>query len=389
MKKIRTLIVEDESDKSTAISNEIRTFFGVGVEITLCDNFSAAVREIIGTSYDFIVVDLLLPSRPGDIPIDRSEEIVEHLSESALNKHTTVVAVSKFPDVVSQRRSTFSKSAIHLIGYQNEAEWKSCLRICMQRVSFATAYDFVIICALEKERSAYCAVHVDGFVFGEPFIREGLDCREIRIGELEGVCIKQPRMGLVDSSIIAAKSLQVFRPKVIAMSGICGGFVGKSPLGHLIVSEITWEHQAGKWDGDNFEIRTYQESLSNEVRTVLSQMLEEDPELARLASKKHEIQMPSTGGSLRPTVSGSSVVASKSRADLIKDQHDKLAGIDMEVFGVFRAAAIYGASLHCFAAKTVVDFSDEAKGDTLQEAGSILSARFTVNAMIRLFKELE
>lgn len=389
MKNFRALVVEDDQEKANSIKSEIAQFFGGDIEVTICRNLSASVREILTTKYDFIVIDLMLPSRDGDTPTDFSNEIIEHISQSEFNQYTTVVAISKFRQVIDERRSIFARSAIHLICYDDEVEWKSCLKICMQRVVFDLAYDFVIVCALEKERTAYEAIKDDHFKYGDPFIRDGLDCRELSYDGLTGVCVKLPRMGLVDASIIAAKALHAFKPKLIAMSGICGGFSGQYELGHLIVSDITWEHQAGKWNGDDFEIRTYQEKLSNDVQTVLSQMLEEDPNLNSLASAQHEIQMPNQGVSMGPTASGSSVIASKSHSDKIKDQHPKVVAIDMEVFGIYRAAAIYGEPVHFFAAKTVVDFSDEAKEKTLQQAGSILSARFTVKAIARIFELLD
>lgn len=59
----------------------------------------------------------------------------------------------------------------------------------------------------------------------------------------------------------------------------------------------------------------------------------------------------------------------------------------MEVFGVHRAAALYQEPVICFAAKTVVDLADEAKGDDLQQAGAILSARFVIQAIEALLQE--
>jgi hypothetical protein len=52
----------------------------------------------------------------------------------------------------------------------------------------------------------------------------------------------------------------------------------------------------------------------------------------------------------------------------------------MEIYGIYRAAALHGGVL-CFAAKTVVDHADEAKGDGMQQDGAILSARFMSKAI--------
>lgn len=176
--------------------------------------------------------------------------------------------------------------------------------------------------------------------------------------------------------------------RLICMSGICGGFREEAPLGTLLISDTTWEHQAGKWNADGFDIRSYHEPLHNDVRTVLNQMLLRDPDLASLKSRPHEVQVPSVGGKIAPITSGSAVIASTGYAATIERQHGKVAGVDMEIYGLHRAAALHGEVL-CFAAKTVVDHADEAKGNALQQGGAILSARFVVKAIEQVLASCE
>ncbi len=384
MRKVNVLIVEDEIGKRDEIAAEISNFFGMGAYIDYSDTFGDATQKIITTKFDLIVIDLLLPRRKNDDPVDVSEEMIDHLSNSDCNRMTTVVAISRFGDVVSQRRGEFAKAGIFLINYSQADEWKSCLRVCMQRVEFRTVYDFVIVCALEIERSAFQGVTHTGFEYGELATLQGLDVREFLLGDLRGVCVLQPRMGLVDASIVTARALDAFDPKLICMAGICGGFSGEVNLGALLISDVTWEHQAGKWKGTQFEIRGYQESIGNDTRTVLSQIIERDQKLTQLSSKPHEIQVPSEGAYILPTVSGSAVIASTKYANTISKQHGKVAGVDMEVYGVHRAAALHGQPVICFAAKTVVDHGNEAKESKLQQAGSLLSARFVIKAIEQL-----
>ncbi len=62
-------------------------------------------------------------------------------------------------------------------------------------------------------------------------------------------------------------------------------------------------------------------------------------------------------------------------------QHRKMAGLDMEMYGVYKAAELSSGNPLFFGAKTVVDLADSAKGDTYHEYGSILSARFVLDAI--------
>lgn len=387
MRRVSVLIVEDDDEKRNDVRAVIADFFGNDAVFDCCDTFGVATQKIHSNKYDLIVLDLLLPRRKGDDAVDVSEEMIDHLVASNLNRLTTVVAISQFEDVVTQRRGNFAKAGVFLIDYSAADEWQSCLRVCMQKVAFNTVYDFVVVCALELERSAFAAVSEKGFAYGDLGSAHGLDVRELAIGDLRGVCVLQPRMGLVDASIVAARALDAFNPKLICMAGVCGGFSGEVKLGALLVSDVCWEHQAGKWDGPNFEIRSFQEPMDNANRITLSQMIEKDQKLTSCASKPYEVQVPSEGAYILPTVSGSAVIASTAYADLIAKQHGKVAGVDMEVYGVYRAAALHGRPVICFAAKTVVDHADERKDAKLQQSGAILSARFAVQAIAELLKE--
>jgi len=387
MRRVRVLVVEDETDKRDAVREEIRSFFEGGVEIEECATFGQAARSLAKSQFDLVVTDLLLPRLEGQVPTDVSEELIEQFAESELNRSATVVAVSRFEEVVAQRRGAFTRAGILLIGYSKDDAWRSCLRVCMQRVASRTVYDFVVVCALELERTAFEAVSRDDFIIGSYVRSAGLDGREVSLGGLEGICVLQPQMGLVDAGIVASRALSAFSPRLICMTGVCGGFAAQAPIGTLVVSDFSWEHQAGKQLPDSFEIRSYQESMGNETRIVLSQLIEEDRCLSRLASKRHEVAVPSFEAVLGPSVSGSAVIASEKYAARIAEQHGKVAAVDMEVFGIYRAAALHGSPVICFAAKTVVDHADEAKGATPQQPGAILSARFAVEAIGRLLPE--
>ena len=384
MRKIRVLLVEDEAEKRQKIAQELEIFFADELQLETSETLSDAARMIFNAEFDLIVVDLLLPRRSGEEPIDVSEEIVDHCTNSSLNQLTAVVAISRFDDAINRRRDHFARANITIVKYSDNGDWKHCLLVCMQRVAAKTFCDFVIVCALGKERAAFDGVTDTEFSLGSLVSYAGLDCREICIGDFHGFCVLQPKMGLVDAAIIATKVLDTFSPRLICMSGICGGFKGSTELGRLIISDYSWEHQAGKWQGDIFELRSYHEHLNIDVRTALSQLAEEDRYLTCIAPKPSEQNLPMTRVELCPSVSGSAVIASDAYAEKIADQHGKVQAIDMEVYGLYRAASLFGKPVMCFAAKTVVDLAGEEKGDDLHKAGALLSARFVVLAIGRL-----
>lgn len=381
----KVLIIEDEEAKLNEIEGVISSYFcDHKVEFVKCSIFATAAKSIYENRFDLIVTDLMLPRRLGDEPSDFSNDLLDFLANSDLNSSAVVVAISQYDGIIKEQAEAFRRFGIFLLDYQNDLEWRSCLKICMQRVEQRQAFDFAIICALEEERAGFRDVG-DLVTFGALQKYHGLDCRDIEIDGLQGVCVLQPRMGLVDAAAISSQVLSAFRPRLICMSGICAGFEDEVELGTLLISDPCWEHQSGKWKGDDFKMSHYQEPLQNEVRTVLSQLIEEEPSCKNLRVGLHGIdQEVDRAAIIAPTVTGSAVIASKNRADTIREQHRKVGGLDMEVYGLYRAAAIHSENVIYFAAKTAVDLATEAKGDDLHNVGAVFSARFVVKAIQRL-----
>ena len=86
-----------------------------------------------------------------------------------------------------------------------------------------------------------------------------------------------------------------------------------------------------------------------------------------------------------PFASGSAVIASKEKLAKVQDQHRNVAGIDMELFGIYLAVKLSGNSqMEFFGVKTVVDMADKSKNDELHEYGCMVSARITALAISAL-----
>ena len=384
MRKIRVLLVEDNKTKRQKIRDEVETYFDRNVEVDTCDNFSLATQNIFQNEYELMILDLLLPRRTGDDPSDISGELLEHVKASEPNRHATCVAISAFGQAIEQHQLDFTKAGILLVKYGPSDDWKSCLNVCMQRVANKSCYDFVVLCALVKERDAFEYVKEEGFALGEYVTSGAMDGREMSLGELRGICIVQAEMGLVDAGVLATKALDAFAPSLICMSGICGGFPGRAKLGGLIVSGSVWDHQAGKWTGNEFELRDYRENLEPDIRISLSQLVEDDPKLIGLRDGISEEMLPVVDAKVGPSVSGSAVIASTLYGEKIARSHGKVAAVDMEVYALYRAAKLHGRNVKFFAAKTVVDLANEDKDDDYQHYGAVLSARFVTRSIRRV-----
>lgn len=378
---INVLIIEDTKAKRDQIADEIKAYFnGDALNFSFAESVQTAVKCIFERTYDVIVTDLLIPRRAGEQAVDVSEDILEHIRDSAANSKAAVVAISQFSHLVEERRRRFVEAGIILIHYDDGGRgWKGSLNVVLQRVEKKTSLDFVIVCALEKERNAFRSADCQ---IGELSMISDLDCLNMSVGDLKGVCVKPPRMGLVDASIISARAIELLSPRLICMSGICAGFSGEVEIGTLVVSDVCWEHQAGKWAEDTFKLEHYDIGLENDVRSKLSQFIERGSPFDAYKSNMHsDTKVLSQPVVLKPTVTGSAVIASEERIADIKAQHRKLGGLDMEMFGLYRARELSMSKPICFGAKTVVDLADSAKGDSVHTYGAVLSARFTIDAI--------
>jgi nucleoside phosphorylase len=51
-------------------------------------------------------------------------------------------------------------------------------------------------------------------------------------------------MGLVAAAVVATMTLERFEPRLVCMSGICGGVSGDSEIYDLLVTQICHQHDA-------------------------------------------------------------------------------------------------------------------------------------------------
>ncbi len=307
------------------------------------------------------------------------------MQASEKNRGTATVALSGFDSVVEEHRRDFADAGVLLVRYdQSSSAWIDVLKACLQRYVQRSRFDFVVICALDKEREAFNSTRAVNLELKNIL---GLDCMTMDIGEYSGACIKLPRMGLVEASIISTRAIEIFSPKLLAMSGICAGVAGQSDIGTLIVADMCWEYQAGKWADKGFRIEHYDVGLTASTRTALNHFAAQDKGALKLKTDlTDDLKLRAQPVQFSPMATGSAVIASQERIDAIAEQHRKMAGLDMEMFGLYKAADLAGHDMIVFGAKTVVDLADSSKGDQFHRYGAVLSARFVCDAIPYLLK---
>ena len=242
-------------------------------------------------------------------------------------------------------------------------------------------FDFLIFCALQEERNPYVAL-IDGTATS----RGGIDCLDVQIAEKKGSVILFPQMGLVNAAVIAGLCIDRFKPAVVGMSGICGGFQHRAEMGQLFICGMAYEYQSGKWTSDGFRQEPYQVTTDQITLTKLKHLADTNGLLSKLelgfnGERPKALHKPEVG----IFTSGSAVIADQNYLSQIENIHRKVNALDMEVFAVQRAAELSPHRPPSISAKTVVDLCDQAKSNDLHAYGSFISAQFLILAIKEFF----
>jgi len=383
---MKILILEDEDFKFNEINEYVNEIIPEA-KVIRKENWLDYHFAVTESRFDLILLDLVVPrSSKEKIQEDHYESLVETTRDYRSKSFQTPAIVLTRYALDADAISSLNLVDINVIYYNSHGKWREALKMKLLSARPTKKFDFVIICALDKELQAY-----EGLTdtWGPLITISGLMCREIRIGAFDGVLVKMKRMGLVAAAIAASFSLERFEPRMICMSGICGGVVGESGIYDLLISQSCNQHDAGKWEADGFKAEHYDVQIDVPVHNKLievSAAFEKKINHAYLNPSKKEIPKGKKFVNFKMiseavTSSGSAVIAEAGKISSLSVGHRKLTGFDMEVYSVYESARHAQKRTVFFAAKSVVDDGGENKGDNFHRIGCLISAEFVVEAI--------
>ncbi|RXE52670.1 MULTISPECIES: hypothetical protein [Pseudomonas fluorescens group] len=350
--------------------------------ITRAENFFHAQRVLEREQYDILILDLVVPVRPDGSPEDITGDISGlRLDELCKNRNTPAIALTQFEEKAEEGFRNLNNLGVTVVTYSSDdGHWIGAIDRFIELNQPPLKYDFVIICALRKERDAY---HSLGYSIGEEVIIDDLSCKVLTIGSLRGLVVVPTRMGLVSSAITSTKCIERFKPKIIGMSGICAGFDHSSKIYDVIVPERCYQHDSGKWTDDGFIMEPYQAALDESVRLKIDRILNRNGFLDSLLRDiiPGATEFPpgtdaiSCSAKLAVSSSGSSVVASSAQSEDMKLYHRKGAAFEMEAYALYDAAVSSCHKPIFFSAKSVVDNGSVSKSDCYHRIACLVSAR--------------
>ena len=396
---LKVFVVEDDAAKFGRIHNAL-TADGIdasSIEHAVCA--AQALEKLETTSFDLMLLDVNLPRRLGDSPSRGGGlEVLHELSRSDQHQRPRyIVGITAFEDVIDEFGDAFNDHLWSLVHYSDNSDrWISRLRVKMSYIralkgsenfsdGVTFGVDLAIVCALE------------GVEF-EAVRRLPLDWEPLRLphdetrylsgsvqndkGVFSVVAAAAPRMGMPASSVLASKMIHQFRPRYIAMVGICAGRASKVKIGDIIVADPSWDWGSGKisskMDIPQFEPSPHQKELDGSIVSIVKDLAEDH---AMMANLKHEARGKKPPFELSvhvgPLASGAAVVAHKPTFDGLLDQHRGLLGIDMEAYAIASAAGGRGSPRpKAVIVKAVCDYADQDKDDDYQEYAAAVSAEF-------------
>lgn len=385
---MRFLIVDDDQRKAESLSAELLAAGVRSADIVIADTAAAARRELSQSAFDAMLIDVLLPARANAQPSGETslELICQIIDDGASAAPKYIVGVTASLDALRDHEAAFRNKTLLLLPVNPASdEWKVPLRnlvLFMQRARDARDkfdYDICVLCALRTPEMD--AILQTWPITAEPekLLNGSVLYRDSTI-EISGVnrrlVLAHPaQMGPIAAAHATESLLRKFRPRVLLMTGICGGFSDHVKVGDVVIADRTWDWQSGKWaDGVNLLAAPDQREASARLlglaRTIENDRAREFHDAFSGARPENQSRVL-----IGPMVTGSSVVASIDIQRVFRQQHRKMLGVDMECYGVYYAVSMSpGPQTEVICVKAVSDLADREKADDFQRFCSHMSA---------------
>jgi nucleoside phosphorylase len=391
MKEIRALIVEDQQSKVAKVVEFLLHSKLLSRErIDVAQSGIDARRLLRAHQYDLMILDVVLPNRPEDAPQKEGgvELLRELMDRDVMQRPRYIVGLTAYPEAFQSAAGEFADYTWAIVQYQeNENSWQDPIEQLLRHITrtmsrsdggLEYSSDICVVTALDMELDSLLRLEwgwSDLRVQGDAvtYKQANVSCGGDQVRVIAASC---PRMGMVSAAVFSTNIIRTFRPRLIVMTGICAGIRERVSVGDVAVADPSWDYQSGKLVRGGFEVAPHQLPLISALRRRIAELNKNDL-LGRIrAAWGGAVPLGGEiGMHIGPFASGSAVLADKDRLRQLREQHRNLIGIDMEVYGVYAAAAEAPApSPYAFAVKGVSDLGDESKGDEFKEYASYLSA---------------
>ena len=399
---MKILIVDDQETKVEVVRRVVEdACAGAVCEIRIASTVTETAQLLTEISFDLLILDVRLPIRRGESPQENGAVTLLDQIQARNDYHVPehIIGLTAYEETDKETVLAFSEFGWNLLRYEEAAnKWQRVIRRRIEHIlnsartasnegfgtdlCIVTALDHPELTAIKKLRGPWSRYEVksDETVYHRANWNSGGRAIEV-------TCASAIEMGMPAACALATKMCIQFRPRYLAMTGICAG-VGMN-FGDLVVAERSWDYGSGKnygiasgKDGSviltRFDPAPTAISISPGLSEKLKQ-LRQNRNVLKAIEVGWEHGRPSTplnvkAGSL---ASGAAVLENQPLIEMIRGQDRKVYGIDMETYGVFLAARVAPEPKpSCFVIKGVSDKGDIKKNDKWQEYAAYASAEY-------------
>lgn len=391
------IILDDEYDKIEEIML-VLSDSGIQarqvVKVSTSNEARKAMRE---HRFDLLILDMNVPPLLGAAPDPNGgiSLLKMMLLDGAAKFPSQVIGITAKESIFSAAEKEMKSLSWTLCFYDKGSDdWRFILK---QKVGYSVqaknsespvaleSFDVVLITALrETEFAAVLNLDIDweqiSYAGDISIYYRGL--METATGPIKIIAASTLRMGMPSASALSMKMSLLFRPKLIAMVGICAGKKGTCGLGDIVVADPVWDWGSGKLKvvkGEKrFAIAPHQVAIDAGFRLKI---LDIKGDAAILSEIRSGWGGAVPGGQLEvfigPMASGASVVSDLDIMRDIEQQNRNTIAVEMEAYAVMAAAeyAIRPAP-KAIVIKSVCDFGDASKHSKWQKYASYTSAMF-------------
>ena len=398
---LKILIVEDDQEKRRIITQTVMAVEGLSIhDFTFASDVVTAKKEIKKNRFDLVVLDINLPERADGRPaVGAGLDVLHFIKNSASAKTPAcLVGLTAYDDGAAAAQHEFLSPLWKLLRFSyQDVSWQQPLK---EAVSFLLNLrkppyvndghnyhtDLGIFAALDEELESVLKLDGNWATVNVPYDHaryyEGTFQGEN--GKLNVVATVAPHMGMPSAAVSASKLIHTFRPRFVAIIGICAGVRGKSEIGDILIADPCFDWGSGKWVRDDtsktlrFRPAPYQWRLDEPLRASARSVASAPGLLSRIHQSyggKRPVNQPRV--LIDAMASGASVLQAASLMEDVRDQHKNLVGIEMESYAVFSAAQHAAEPRpQCISIKSVCDFGDEDKADDFHEYAAHTSTQF-------------
>ena len=402
------LLVDDNTQKLKALISMFVEECSIRREdIETARSASDARTKLKDTVYDLLVLDLAIPLRDEDDPDSKvSLELLNDIADRGrLKKPGYIVGCTAYDELRQSLSDDFRRHTWTIVHYDVATDsWKGPLKNSVQYIvnkaaeppQFDYIYDVCIVCALQSEMDQILRLEWDWEdavpLDDNTFVHYG---KLASGGQKYRLAAAVPsRMGMMSTALLSSKLITHLRPRFLVMAGICAGVDGKANVGDMVMADPSWDWQSGKHVvddlGPQFSISPHQLPVPDFIRSRGLQLRGDSANFARIKKQYNGSTAPTElTFHVAPMASGSAVLADSDVVQGIKRQERNLTAVEMEVYGLYAAAAYASFPRPtAFAIKSVCDFGDRGKSDEHQRYAAFTSAKGIELYLTRFLSEI-